>query len=100
MIRFRCDSINSDAVLGQKFGCEPHHEAIELIHTTKDLGINLYGFSFHVGSPCGDMTTYERGIQIGKKLIDYARSIGCDQTCLIDIGGGFPGETNYGIERV
>lgn len=100
MIRFRCDSANSDAVLGLKFGCDPHQEETELIILTKDLGLYLYGFSPHVGSPCGDTSAYERDIKISKELIDYARSIGCDRTCLIDIGGGFPGETNYDVDRV
>ena len=100
VIHIRCDAPNSTTNLGLKFGCDPDIEAIELIHLAKDLGLNLHGFSFHVGSPCADMSTFTRGIKICNELINYAKSIGCDHACLIDIGGGFPGENDSKLEKV
>ena len=67
---------------------------------TKNLDLNLHGFSFHVGSLCGEMSAYGRGIRICKTLIDYAKSIGCSEVRLIDIGGGFPGDSNCDVEQV
>lgn len=100
IIRFRCDSENADINLGLKYGCDPKHEAIKLIHLTKSLGLTLYGFSFHVGSPCGDLAAYAQGIRIAEKLIGYAKSVGCYEANLIDIGGGFPGESDYDFNQV
>ncbi|KAG7204474.1 hypothetical protein KM043_004906 [Ampulex compressa] len=100
VIRFRCDAKNSQVVLGSKFGCDPDEEAIRLIHFAKDLGLSLHGFSFHVGSPCGELNAYARGVGICKRLIGIARSIGCKDVQMIDIGGGFTGDTGYGIEKL
>ncbi|XP_018306617.1 ornithine decarboxylase 2-like [Mycetomoellerius zeteki] len=89
VIRIRCDSKNSPILLGAKFGCDPCEEAVHLIQCAQDLGLNLYGFSFHVGTPCLEMDAYCRGIEICKQLIAVAKSIGCSNVKLIDIGGGF-----------
>lgn len=88
-------------ILGLKFGCEPEKEALRLIKLTKNLGLNLHGFSFHVGSPCGnDLEAYSRGIAICKQLMTFSRDIGCDNAQLIDIGGGFPGESGTNVDEV
>ncbi|XP_047369992.1 ornithine decarboxylase 1-like [Vespa velutina] len=103
VIRFRCDGISTVAKyvkLGIKFGCEPGDEAKELIQLTKDLGLILYGFSFHVGSPCVEFNAYVRGIEICKELISFAKSIECNHIKLIDIGGGFPGERDFQIDEI
>ncbi|XP_025986938.1 ornithine decarboxylase 2-like isoform X2 [Solenopsis invicta] len=89
VIRIRCDAKKSSVSLGEKFGCEPYKEAVRLIRYTRDLGLNLYGFSFHVGTTCLEMDAYRRGIEICKQLIVIAKSIGCNNVELIDIGGGF-----------
>ncbi|XP_076766918.1 ornithine decarboxylase 2-like [Xylocopa sonorina] len=100
VIRIRCDAENSMISLGAKFGCDPDDEAIQLIHLTKSLGLKLWGFSFHVGCLCGELNAYGRGIRMCKRLIDVARSIGCKEAQLIDIGGGFPGEKRHSIDKV
>lgn len=73
---------------------------MRLIQFTKDLGLKLHGFSFHVGSPCGELEAYSRGIELCKRLITIAKGIGCDNVQLIDIGGGFPGETETDTDKV
>ncbi|XP_043470239.1 ornithine decarboxylase 1-like [Leptopilina heterotoma] len=100
IIRFRCDSKITCNSLGVKYGCDAKKEAIELIRLTKSLGLTLYGFSFHTGSPCGDLTAYNEGIKIAKNLIDQAKAFGCHEVCLIDIGGGFPGESDYDLNQI
>lgn len=89
MIRIRCDAKNSPVSLGAKFGCEPNEEVVRLIQHARNLGLNLHGFSFHVGTPCLEMDAYCRGIEICKQLIVIAKSIGHNNVELIDIGGGF-----------
>lgn len=102
IIRFRCDSkcIHNCINLGIKFGCDPEKDAAKLIQYTKDLGLTLYGFSFHVGSPCDEFKAYVRGIQISKQLIAFSKSIGCRDVKLIDIGGGIPGETGFQLDEL
>lgn len=103
IIRFRCDS-NSNLTqfinLGIKFGCDPGDEANKLIQCSKNLGLTLHGFSFHVGSPCNDFNAYAYGIEISKQLITFAKSIGCKDIKLVDIGGGFPGESEFRIDEL
>lgn len=100
MIRIRCDAKNSQCDLGLKFGCEPDEEAVRLIRLTMDLGLTLHGFSFHVGSPAGELNAFGRGIAMCKRLISIARSMGCQDVQLVDIGGGFPGEKGTDIDKV
>ncbi|XP_014486971.1 PREDICTED: LOW QUALITY PROTEIN: ornithine decarboxylase 2-like, partial [Dinoponera quadriceps] len=100
VIRIRCDAKNTPTVLGLKFGCESNDETVRLIHLTKNLGLNLHGFSFHVGSPCGEPEAYGRAIEICKQLITVSKSIGCDNVQLIDIGGGFPGESGTNLDEI
>nr|XP_012230174.1 PREDICTED: ornithine decarboxylase 2-like isoform X1 [Linepithema humile] len=99
VIRIRCDAKNTPIILGLKFGCEPDEETVRLIQLTKDLGLNLHGFSFHVGSPCGELEAYARGIALCKQLITISKAIGCDNVQLIDIGGGFPGESGTDTDK-
>ncbi|XP_014207070.1 ornithine decarboxylase 2-like [Copidosoma floridanum] len=100
IIRFRCDALVSDIYLGQKFGCDPDEEAKLLIRGCRDLGLDLHGFSFHVGSPCGEVLALSRGIGLCKGLIDTARDYGFYNVQLIDIGGGVPGEADFVLDEV
>ncbi|KAF7993922.1 hypothetical protein HCN44_011191 [Aphidius gifuensis] len=74
-----------------KFGCKSTDEAIELMKFIKIQKMYLLGFSFHLGSPCWDTTSYGKGIEICKDLIKTARDMGHLETRLIDIGGGIDG---------
>ncbi|XP_020300292.1 ornithine decarboxylase-like [Pseudomyrmex gracilis] len=100
VIRLRCDAKKSGVDLGVKFGCESDKEAVHLIRITMDLGLTLHGFSFHVGSPCDELNAYSRGIAMCKKLIAIARTMGCKDVQLIDIGGGFPGNKGTDIDKL
>lgn len=86
--------------MGTKFGCDPREEAVRLIQCTKDLGLNLHGFSFHVGTPCRELEAYRRGIEICAGLIDVAKTIGCRDVRLIDIGGGFTADCETEMDKV
>ncbi|XP_043462286.1 antizyme inhibitor 2-like [Leptopilina heterotoma] len=99
VIRIRCDAKKAEINLGNKFGCDPDREAKELINLIKKLGLHLHGFSFHVGSLCREAEAFSRGIKVCNNLIDYAKLIGCKEVCLIDIGGGFPGENDANIRE-
>lgn len=89
VIRIRVDG-KARCPLGVKFGVEPA-KALSLVKTAKDLGLNVVGVSFHVGSGCEDAKTYHRAIKAARGLFDYAEQIGYNFD-LLDIGGGFPGQ--------
>ncbi|XP_072756352.1 ornithine decarboxylase 2-like isoform X2 [Anoplolepis gracilipes] len=100
VIRIQCNAENSAINLGLKFGCESEEETVRLIRLTIDLGLTLYGFSFHVGSPCGELNAFSRGIRMCKQLITIAKTMGCKDVQLIDIGGGFHGEKGTEIDKL
>lgn len=59
----------------------------------------MIGVSFHVGTGCSDSHAYAKGIQEARKVFELAKNIGYNFTVL-DIGGGFPGDTNTNIKEV
>jgi len=78
---------NADAVcdLSRKFGCAPGALG-ELLALAADLGINVRGLSFHVGSQAMDPGMHVQAIEVCRDLID-GRGQSLD---ILDIGGGFP----------
>lgn len=59
----------------------------------------MIGISFHVGSGCQDTPIYGKAIKIARKLFDLAANVGYNFK-LLDIGGGFPGDTDTDIMEV
>lgn len=59
----------------------------------------MVGISFHVGSGCADSPIYSKAILAAKKLFDFGETVGYNFN-LLDIGGGFPGDTNTDIHEV
>lgn len=100
IVRFRCDAAVVEIELGSKSGCDSVRDAPKLIRLAKDLGLNVHGFSFHVGSQCGEAMAYNRGIKIALDLIEYAESLGFQNVKMIDIGGGFPGDSDSSLDEV
>ncbi|KAL7534476.1 hypothetical protein ACHAXR_007960 [Thalassiosira sp. AJA248-18] len=93
IMRIITDDSGSQCRLSSKFGAPPQHWPI-LLAEAKRCGLNVVGVSFHVGSGCRDATRYEMALKDCKKLFEMAKKdYGFDMT-LLDIGGGFPGETH------
>lgn len=59
----------------------------------------LIGVSFHVGSGCGDPPVFRRAISAARTLFDYAKTLGY-RFDLLDIGGGYPGNSGTSINAV
>jgi ornithine decarboxylase len=87
LLRLAVDDSQSLCKFNNKFGCK-EHDIDELIFISKELGLNLVGFSFHVGSACSSAYTYYDAIRICSKAKDIAESHGI-VIKIIDIGGGF-----------
>jgi ornithine decarboxylase len=76
--------------LGNKFGCQVK-DAGRLLAVAKELGLNVIGVSFHVGSGCYDAAVFASAVRLSRVVFDLAAEMGFNFT-LLDIGGGFPGQ--------
>jgi len=89
VLRIAVDDSNSVCKFSSKFGARledvPH-----LLNVAKDLGLNVIGVSFHVGSGCYSVDSFVKALKDAKTVFDIAEKIGFNFT-LLDIGGGFPG---------
>jgi ornithine decarboxylase len=75
--------------LSRKFGCDPEH-ALELARLAATLGIEVRGFSFHVGSQASDAIKHVEAIEACVRLTAAARKEKLGAFDTLDIGGGFP----------
>jgi len=89
VLRILPDDSHSSSPLGTKFGAN-FEESVKLIHKCKELGINLIGVSFHVGSGCYAIEAWIDAIRLSRKVFDEAEKVGIKMN-LLDIGGGWPG---------
>ena len=91
IMRIITDDSGSQCRLSSKFGAPPSHWPI-LLAEAKTYGLEVAGVSFHVGSGCQDATRNKialRDCKFEMAKTDY----GFNMT-ILDIGGGFPGETH------
>jgi ornithine decarboxylase len=75
--------------LSRKFGCDPE-DAIPLARLAASLGIDVQGFSFHVGSQAPDSLKHVEAIEVCVTLLAAARREKLGTLDTLDIGGGFP----------
>jgi ornithine decarboxylase len=75
--------------LSRKFGCDPE-DAIALARLAASLGIDVQGFSFHVGSQAPDALKHVEAITACQSLLAAARRERLGTLDTLDIGGGFP----------
>ena len=75
--------------LSRKFGCDPE-DAVALARLAADLGLDVQGFSFHVGSQAADALKHVEAIEVCRALLASARRERLGTLDTLDIGGGFP----------
>lgn len=110
VIRIKVDDSKSSCQFGIKFGATLE-SAEKLLNVAKELGLNVIGVSFHVGSGCYDAALYYDAVKLSATVFEQAENLGFNFT-LLDIGGGFPGaeggkisfeltasQLNLGIEK-
>lgn len=86
--RIITEGTGSDWPLSRKFGA--HADVIfGLIKRAKELGLEPYGVSFHVGSQQRDIGQWDDAIARCTYLFEAAKVVGIDLG-MINIGGGFP----------
>ena len=87
VLRILTDDSKSLCRLGLKYGA-PLASCPDLLLTAAQLGLDVIGVSFHVGSGCKDPLLFADAIWRAKRVFDMAKSVGYDFKFL-DIGGGF-----------
>lgn len=66
------------------------HQWQVLLEKVKELNLNLVGVSFHVGSGCMSVLSFEAAIRNARQVFDMSEELGMPLS-LLDIGGGWPG---------
>lgn len=96
VLRIVTDDSESVCRLSNKYGA-----AIEdcpfLLQRAQDLGLNVMGVSFHVGSGASNANAFVDALTNARKVFDMAAVAGFDTLKFLDIGGGFPGDDQGGI---
>jgi len=85
LLRVSFRGLTAKVDLSRKFGCAPH-EALQLIHRGRQMGIHIKGLSFHVGS---QSTTPDAHVDAIQQCLDIMSQSEVPLNTL-DIGGGFP----------
>lgn len=98
VLRILTDDSKSLCRLGLKFGA-PLASCPGLLQTAAQLGLNVVGVSFHVGSGCKDPLLFADAIWRAKRVFDMAKKAGYDFKFL-DIGGGFERESFHEMAQV
>ncbi len=75
--------------LSRKFGCDPEN-AVALARLAAELGVEVRGLSFHVGSQAADAGKHVEAIEACAKLLAACRREKLGACDTLDIGGGFP----------
>jgi ornithine decarboxylase len=89
-VRVRVDDSGSVFPLSRKFGAEAHH-ARALLQRAKELGLQPYGLTFHVGSQCVATSAWVQAIASVGRLMRQLRSDGI-RIEMLNLGGGFPAQ--------
>lgn len=87
VLRIKADDPHARCPLGNKYGAYLP-DVPELLATAKELGLDLCGVSFHVGSGAQNPDAFANAIGIARQVFDMAIAEGFAMT-LLDIGGGF-----------
>lgn len=82
----------ADWPLSRKFGCQSDM-AMDLMILARDLGLEPYGVSFHVGSQQRDIGAWDAAIGKVKVIFERLRDEDGIELKMINLGGGFP--ANY-----
>jgi ornithine decarboxylase len=98
VIRIQTDDSKSRCKFNCKFGVGLD-QVDELLQIAKYMDLDIVGISFHVGSGCEDENVFRTAIGDCKKVYDMAKEKGFNFE-LIDIGGGFPGDSDEKFDRM
>ena len=84
--------------LSRKFGCAPDM-AVELLRRARDLGLDPYGVSFHVGSQQTDLGQWDGAIGAAAHMFSALAEADVELR-MVNIGGGFPAHYRADIPAI
>ncbi|KAF2842922.1 ornithine decarboxylase [Patellaria atrata CBS 101060] len=93
-LRIATDDSGATSRLSLKFGA-PMDTVRGLLDLARELGLNIVGVAFHVGSGSTDPLAYLKAVRDARWVFDQAEEVGYTLKTL-DIGGGFVPETFEG----
>lgn len=96
--RITVDNTGSHWPLERKFGIEPGHE-VDLFLYSRQLGLNPYGLTFHVGSQNKDPQAWVRALERLQPVWLALEEHGVHLS-VINTGGGFPAHFNEPVPEV
>lgn len=86
--RILVDNAGAEWPLSRKFGCDVAMAA-DLLVKARDLGLDPYGVSFHVGSQQTDLSQWDVAVGRTAMLFTALNEAGIELK-LVNMGGGFP----------
>ena len=86
--RILVDCQGAEWPLSRKFGCTPEM-AVDLLRRARDLGLDPYGVSFHVGSQQTDLGQWAGAVGAAARMFSLLAEADIDLR-MVNIGGGFP----------
>jgi ornithine decarboxylase len=95
VLRISSNDTMSLLPFGYKFGAR-RDDAFALIKACVEMKANLVGISFHVGSGCYSPIGFIDTLHRAREMFTEAENQGLS-LCLLDIGGGFPGDNEGSI---
>jgi ornithine decarboxylase len=93
LIRVSFRSPDAVVDLSRKFGCDPP-AVLPLLTLARELGVEVAGLSFHVGSQASGSQMHVQAIEVCADLMRRAAAGMGSALKVLDIGGGFP--VDYG----
>jgi ornithine decarboxylase len=90
-LRIQTDDSASLCRLSMKFGAQLDMTK-ELLGLAKELGLNVVGVAFHVGSGASDPNAFLKAVQDARFVFDQGENLGFHMHTL-DVGGGYCSET-------
>jgi len=96
LLRIITDDSQSVCRFSTKFGA-PLDTTYNLLVLAKDLGLNVVGVSFHVGSGCMSSSSFVAAIRSAHRVFREAEEVGHNFSVL-DLGGGWPGTNDERID--
>jgi len=91
VLRIAPKQFKAQCQLDNKFGASVH-DVPGLLALAKELQLNVIGISFHVGSGCAEPTAWAETVRLVGRISTLFPSYGF-QFKFLDIGGGFPGQS-------
>lgn len=98
VLRIVTEDSSSVCPFSHKFGA-PLKSTRRLLEIARELELNVVGVSFHVGSGATDPQVFVQAVQDSRAVFNQALDLGFSPN-LLDIGGGFSGESFDAMSQI